>query len=105
MSDVPEKHRFLTDERIDQVADQVEPMLRDDLSWIERRKERVSIIDDTALRRQISIDFSLRREALPLPNVPPDSNGDSLFCAPGFVLPKTPAHLMSFDLCDESGHS
>jgi hypothetical protein len=78
-------------------------MIEDDLSWIERRKESVQLLDDTALRRQISVDFSLRSDVDPLLR---GTNGtEDLFCAPIFVLPKSPSTLMSFDFCDEDGHS
>jgi hypothetical protein len=96
--------RFLTDARIEQIGLLIEPMLSEDLSWIERRKETVEILDDTALRRQISVDFSLRGSTAPL--LPPrtKSSDEELFCAPVFVLAKTPADLMAFDLEDEDGH-
>lgn len=100
-----ESHRFLTEKRIEQVADRIAPLLRRDLSWVERRKERVTILDEAALHRQISVDFSLRRETEPLPDVPGPENGERLYCAPLFVLQKAPANLLGFDLCDEAGRS
>ena len=53
-------HRFLVPDRIEEIGELIAPMIEHDLSWIERRKESVVILDDTALRRQISVDFSLR---------------------------------------------
>lgn len=103
--DSGEPHRFLTGERVEQIAERVAPLLREDLSWVERRKEKISILDETALRRQISVDFSLRRKAERLPNVPDSDNGEGLFCAPLFVLQKAPANLMGFDLADETDRS
>lgn len=99
-----ETHRFLTPERIARVGELIEPLLRDGLSWIERRKESVVILDDTALRRQVSVDFTLRGTTAPL--VAAESTGaESIYCAPVFALPKAPSNLMAFDLTDESGRS
>jgi hypothetical protein len=95
--------RFLTDERIEEIGRRIAPMIVSDSSWIERRKEAVQILDDSALRRQISVDFSLRRGVTALPEFAVRSEG--LYCAPIFVLPKSPSALGAFDLCDEDGHS
>lgn len=56
------------------------------------------MLDDSTLRRHVSVDFSLRRDTKPLLA---NKGGDSLYCAPVYVLPKTPANLMSFHLKDE----
>jgi len=104
-NDTREPHRFLTPERVAQIVERVAPLLRDDLSWVERRKEKIWILDETALRRQISVDFSLRRDTERLPNIPDSDNGDGLFSAPLFVLQKAPANLMGFDLVDETDRS
>lgn len=98
-------HRFLTQKRIVQIGTLVAPMLDDGLSWIERRKESVQLLDDTALRREISVDFSLRRDVDPLLKELKGSPDEQLFCAPVFVLPKSPSNLMAFDLCDEESKS
>jgi hypothetical protein len=100
-----EAHRFLTPERVENVAALVEPLIRDGLSWIERRKENVVILDDTALRRQVSVDFSLRGETKPVLDAEPDGDGEHLYCAPVFMLAKAPSNLMAFDLVDEAGLS
>jgi hypothetical protein len=72
--------------------------------WIHRRREAVEILDETALRRQVSVDFTLPRylnSGLRLPK----RTGRG-YPAPVFVLPKTsPANLMSFDLEDAGGKS
>ena len=96
---------FLTPARIEKIADLVAPLLSEPLAWIERRKESVKILDDTALRREISLDFSLRSESVePLLKAQrPDEL--ALYCAPLFVLPKVSGALMGFDLCDEDGRS
>jgi hypothetical protein len=97
--------RFLTPDRVEQIAELIEPLIHTDLSWIDRRKESVEILDDTALRRQISVDFSLRSSAKPLLDAREEDQDEDLFCAPVFVLPKAPANLMAFDLEDERGHA
>jgi hypothetical protein len=97
-------HHFLTGNRIAQIGELIAPLLGEDLSWIERRKESVRLLDDTALRRQISVDFSLRSTVEPVLQSQ-DGSTESLFCAPVFVLPKSPSTYMSFDLCDEDDRS
>ncbi len=99
-----EGHRFLTSERIERVGELIEPLLRDGLSWVERRKESVVILDDTALRRQISVDFTLRSSTPALVEAP-EPGDEAIYCAPVFALPKAPSNLMAFDLQDESGKS
>ena len=99
-----ESHRFLTPERIARVAELIEPLLRDGMSWIERRKESVVILDDTALRRQISVDFTLRSTTPALVEAPKEGD-EAIYCAPVFALPKAPSNLMAFDLQDEAGRS
>lgn len=96
---------FLTDSRVDRIGQISAALLCSPLSWIDRRKESIHLLDDTALRRQISVDFSLRRTNVPL--IPRDTDGvsDALYAAPVLVLPKAPANLMAFDLVDESGAS
>jgi hypothetical protein len=96
--------RFLTDTRIEELGTLIAPLISDGVSWIERRKEDVQILDDTALRRQISVDFSLRSAVKPLLQGGNNAH-DPLYCAPVFVLPKSPSNLRSFDLCDEGGSS
>jgi hypothetical protein len=96
--------RFLTADRLSEIGGLIAPMIGPGSSWIERRKESVQLLDDTALRRQISVDFSLRSSVAPLLDET-QSGMDPLFCAPVFVLPKSPANFRSFDLCDEDNHS
>jgi hypothetical protein len=101
-----EAQRFLTPTRIEDIAERIEPLICDNLSWLDRRTERVEILDETALRRQISVDFSLRSStARPLLEAREEDQGQQLWCAPVFVLPKAPANLMGFDLEDEDGHA
>jgi hypothetical protein len=99
-----EHHPFLTQERIEAAGGISAALLLSDLSWIERRKDSIEILDDTALRRRISVDISLRKSVPPL--LPKEGDEvDALYCAPVFVLPKSPGHLMSFDLEDETHSS
>ena len=50
--------RFLTSERIREIGELTTPMIGRELSWIERRKESVKLLDDSSLPgRQISVDF------------------------------------------------
>lgn len=79
------------------------PLLVAPPTWIKRRKETVTILDDTALRRQISVDFALPAGTAPVESA--ENGEESLFCAPIFVLPKTPTNKMAFDLKDEAGRS
>ncbi len=99
-----DSQRFLKAARIAEIGGRIAPMIGDGSSWIERRKESVRLLDDTALRRQITVDFSLRRTVEPLLEEQVEGR-DSLFCAPVFVLPKSPASFRSFDLLDEDDHS
>jgi hypothetical protein len=99
-----DSNRFLKAGRVTQIGELIAPMIGEDMSWIERRKESVQLLDDTALRRQISVDFSLRTAVKPLLKKR-EEESEHLYCAPVFVLPKSPSDLMSFDLCDESGNS
>lgn len=94
--------RFLTEDRIDEIGSLIAPLLNSGTAWIDRRKETVQILDDSALRRQVSVDFSLRSSVRALKEV---GGGESIWAAPVFVLPKSPSSLRSFDLSDETGHS
>lgn len=71
--------------------------------WIHRRRESIRIVDETCLKRQISVDFTLPAELASGAQLEPvDELG---FPAPIFMLPKAPARLMSFDMVDASGKS
>jgi len=96
---------FLTPARIEKIGDLSAPLLAEPLAWIERRKESVKILDDTALRREISLDFSLRSASVEPLLKAQDPDQFALYCAPLFVLPKVSGALMGFDLCDEDGRS
>lgn len=81
--------------------------------WLLRRKEKVTLLDDTAVRRQMSVDFCLPKTLAPLGKL----GNESVFYAPLFFLPKgrdkpfDPEALLvepeplfaNFDLRDERG--
>ncbi len=83
--------------------------------WILRRKEKVTLLDDTAVNRQMSVDFLLPSTVPPLGSVV----GEDVYYAPLFFLPKgmdsrydprrapqPPEPLFAnFDLRDESGRA
>lgn len=98
-----DSQRFLRQARLDEIGELIAPLIGGGLGWVERRKESVQILDDRALRRQISVDFSLRSTVDPL--LDGKEKNDPLYCAPIFVLPKSPSNLRSFDLRDEEGHA
>lgn len=86
-----------------QIGRQNADLLLGPVFWIVRRREAVEISDETSLRRQITVDFSLP-ETLPSGNRPvhfPDRGP----CAPVLVLPKKPSNYMSFDLVDSTGET
>ena len=67
---MPASSDFLTEPRLARIAAINAALLHPGGHWIHRRKETVTILDETALRRQISVDFTL-----------PDSI-DGLDCGP-----------------------
>lgn len=71
--------------------------------WIHRRRESIRIVDETALKRQVSVDFTLPERQDDGAQL--DKIGDLGFLAPIFLLPKAPKKLMSFDMVDASGNS
>jgi hypothetical protein len=52
--------------------------------WVIRRKERVTLIDDSVVRRQMSVDFALPLDTKPLGEI----SGTPIYYAPLFFLPK-----------------
>jgi hypothetical protein len=70
-----------------------------DMSWIKRRKHRVSFIDDAVVRHHQSVDFIVPGDA------PAYDRGDGINVAmlPLFVLRKAPRLLLDFDFRDEEG--
>lgn len=105
---MPSESDFLSSERLEAIGQINGALLRRGGYWIHRRKESVSILDETALQRQVSVDFTLP-DVIPgcgrEPHVKHPAGGEPVYCPPLFVLPKAPANLMAFDLLDESGVS
>lgn len=112
--------QFLDDDRVRAVGVSAAAILKDGLSWIERRKEVVTVLDEVLIRRCVSVEFHLRRDATPILPADTDVERESmevgaggvidpergdLFGAPIFVLPKNPSGMMGFDLGDECGRS
>lgn len=83
--------------------------------WVLRRKEKLTLLDETISRRQTSVDFSLPDNVQPLAYW----NGKPVRFAPLFFLQKgsdepfdpfadrtaPERHFANFDLCDGSGRS
>jgi hypothetical protein len=100
----PAVGHWFTDDRVLRIGQICADLLLEPSHWIDRRKDSVTILDDTALRWQNSVDFELPTTVGPLERSRPET-GQALYCAPLFVLPKKPSHYMAFDLVDESGRS
>jgi hypothetical protein len=97
------QRQVLDEGQLEQIGPLFSALLLPGAEWIHRRRESVRIVDETALKRQISVDFTLPSE---LNNGTQLDQVDELgFPAPVFVLPKAPARLMSFDMVDASGKS
>lgn len=93
----------ISETQLPAIGRQNSALLLDDVSWISRRREAVEILDETQLRRQITVDFRLP-PSLPNGLIPEEISGRG-HCAPILVLPKKPSNLMSFDLLDSTGRS
>ncbi|MGC1165715.1 MAG: hypothetical protein WA862_06365 [Solirubrobacterales bacterium] len=94
-------------EDLELLAVQCADLLNDTGPWIHRRKEAVSIIDESALKRQLSVDFTLCNcpRYAEWAKLVTSIFGDKMAAAPLFFLEKRPAWLMGFDLKDEGGRS
>jgi hypothetical protein len=103
---------FLTEERLTLIGMLNAELLLGDMSWLHRRRETVTLIDDTTLHRTVSVDYTLPA-SFPHGGWPPDwpqfprhdRTTDALEGVPFMVLPKLPANLSNFDLKNESGRS
>jgi hypothetical protein len=99
---------FLDEERLQKIGSVNEVLLYSGGYWIHRRKESIKVIDETAVHRTVSVDFTLPEvtdegpfdAVIQLPD-----GGEPVYCPPLFVLPKTSNELMSFDLKSQSGIS
>jgi hypothetical protein len=116
---------WLSDERIKVIAERCAKWLSTPTTWIDRRKDTITVLDDRSIRWQTSVDFGCHADSdgieRPCPTAAPapSQNGDSaadasdapiapgeaLYCSPLFVLPKQPSGYMAFDLTDETGRS
>jgi hypothetical protein len=99
---------FLTATRLDLIGFLNAELLLGEMAWLHRRRESLSILDDTMLHRQVSIDFTLPDDfgERDWPSVGRGHSDDApIFAAPLLLLQKLPADLMNFDLRDESGRS
>jgi hypothetical protein len=99
---------FLNDERLEKIGYLNGELLHQGGYWIHRRKESVTVIDETAVRRTVSVDFTLPEVIDGKPFnaiVQHPRDGEPVFCPPLFVLPKASNELMSFDLRSESSVS
>jgi hypothetical protein len=100
---------------IDAIGASAARLLSSGPAWITRRKERVTLLDETAVRRQMSVDFELPHDVAPVglwlnervwyaplfflqkgSDEPFDPDGD---------LRKPEPHFANFDLRDERGRA
>jgi hypothetical protein len=105
---MPSESEFLSPERLRAIGEINAVLLRRGGFWIHRRKETISIIDETAVRREVSVDFTLPDSIDGVshgPHVKHPEHGEPVYCPPLFVLPKAPSNLMAFDLTNEAGTS
>jgi hypothetical protein len=101
---------FLNTDRLDKIAKVNAALLASGGTWVHRRKEVVDVLDETAVLRQVSVDFTLPETIDDAGStiIRTPTNGDPVYCPPLFVLPKRHAmvaDLMAFDLQDETGVS
>ncbi len=86
----------------DVLADLCIRFVCEDSSWVIRRKESVVVINDTTVRRQLSVDFEFADVA---EAVAATSDGKAVHCVPLLLLRKAPAAFTGFDFFDEGGRS
>jgi hypothetical protein len=86
----------------DVLADLCIRFVCEDSSWVMRRKESVVVVNQTTLRRQLSVDFEFADVA---EAVATTSDGKAVHCVPLLLLRKAPAAFTGFDFFDESGRS
>ena len=93
---------WFTGPRVERIGAICASLLEQPTTWIDRRKDSVSVLDDTAVRWKNSVDFELP-QTTPVVEERTEDSAEDLFCAPLFVLPKRPSDYMAFDLDDEKG--
>jgi hypothetical protein len=74
----------------------------DDVGWVYRRKESVSLEGSTTARRQVSVDFAVPGDVAPLART---QQREPVYFAPVLFLRKAPRLLTKFDFRDESGRA
>jgi hypothetical protein len=82
------------------LARQTYELICEDLSWVYRRKEAVTLLDQLMTRRQVSVDFALPADVAPLTHT---RQGEPVRYAPLFMLRKAPSRFTRFDLRNETG--
>ena len=95
---------LLSEEALKRLGQMNAELLRGDLDWVHRRREGVTILDETAIRRQVSVDFTLPRTLPGLGDlaIGETPGGVAIFAAPVLLLEKRPRVLMNFDFLSES---
>jgi hypothetical protein len=79
-------------------------LLYDDVTWVNRRKDVVKLLDDAWVHRKMTVDCRIPDHALFGRSGSKDDVVD-LCCIPLGLLAKSPPSLMDFDLKDETGKS
>lgn len=99
--------RHLTPDESDKLGRFCAALLTTDDSWVRRRKEAVTVLDEATIHRRQSVDFTL--DAINALSEFKDTCerifGCGICAAPLFILEKKPARSLAFDLKDESGRS
>lgn len=86
----------------DELAYRAFELLQYGVSWVARRKEALTMLDEHTIRRQESIDVDLPALGRPMTST---SDGSPVYYAPMFFLRKMPHQFFNYDLEDESGKS
>jgi hypothetical protein len=82
------------------LAAQTYHLLCEELEWVHRRKEALTLLDQRMTRRQVSVDFALPGSIVPLALT---RGGREVRYAPIFMLQKAPSRFTRFDFRDEAG--
>lgn len=68
--------------------------------WVRRRKDTLELLDDTWVRRKISIDVVIPPSLEPITGA--EGKAEALYTVPVTLLPKVPPSLMRFDFSSQS---
>jgi hypothetical protein len=101
------RFRHLEPAEFDELGDFCATLLSSGNPWVGRRKESITVLDESMIRRQQSVDFSMDAiESLTqFKSLCDRVFGCDVRAAPLFILDKDPVSSMAFDLKDESGRS